>query len=138
MRLLDHAGVALEGKHAVVIGRSNLVGKPVALLLLGRNATVTMCHSRTPDLAAVVRGADVVVAAAGKPGMVAGDWIREGATVIDVGINRVGERLVGDVDYEPAAARAAWITPVPGGVGPMTVACLLANTVQACRARRGL
>jgi len=138
LRLLDHAAVPLEGKHAVVIGRSNLVGKPVALLLLGRNATVTICHSRTPDLAAVVRGADVVVAAAGKPGMVQGDWIRAGSTVIDVGINRVGERLVGDVDYEPAAARAAWITPVPGGVGPMTVACLLANTVQACRARRGL
>ncbi len=137
LRLLDHARVPLEGKHAVVIGRSNLVGKPVAFLLLARNATVTLCHSRTPDLPAVVGRADVVVAAVGKPAMVKGAWIREGAAVIDVGINRVGDKLVGDVEPE-AAARAAWITPVPGGVGPMTVAFLLANTVQACRARRKL
>jgi methylenetetrahydrofolate dehydrogenase (NADP+)/methenyltetrahydrofolate cyclohydrolase len=138
MHLLDHAGVTLAGRHAVVVGRSNLVGKPVALLLLARHATVTVCHSRTADLAGVVRGADVLVAAVGKPEMIRGEWIAPGATVIDVGINRVGEKLVGDVEYAPAAARAAWITPVPGGVGPMTVACLLENTVQAAKARRGL
>ncbi|HEV8325211.1 MAG TPA: bifunctional methylenetetrahydrofolate dehydrogenase/methenyltetrahydrofolate cyclohydrolase FolD [Myxococcota bacterium] len=138
MHLLDHAGVTLAGRHAVVVGRSNLVGKPVALLLLARHATVTVCHSRTADLAGMVRGADVLVAAVGKPEMIRGEWIAPGATVIDVGINRVGERLVGDVEYAPAAARAAWITPVPGGVGPMTVACLLENTVQAAKARRGL
>jgi methylenetetrahydrofolate dehydrogenase (NADP+) / methenyltetrahydrofolate cyclohydrolase len=129
----------LSGMEAVVIGRSNIVGKPMAQLLLGDSCTVTVAHSRTRDLPGVVRRADIVVAAVGRPEMVKGDWIRPGATVIDVGINRVdaGEgktRLVGDVDYDSAAAVAGAITPVPGGVGPMTIACLLANTLTAaCR-----
>lgn len=132
MRLLAETGVALAGAHAVVVGRSLLVGKPVALLLLEQHATVTMCHSRTRDLAATVRAADVVVAAVGRPEMVRGDWIKEGAIVIDVGINRLATgKLVGDVEFAAARERAAWITPVPGGVGPMTVAMLLANTVAA-------
>ncbi|MEI4260556.1 bifunctional methylenetetrahydrofolate dehydrogenase/methenyltetrahydrofolate cyclohydrolase FolD [Roseovarius sp. D0-M9] len=139
MMLRDHHGT-LSGLDAVVIGRSNIVGKPMAQLLLGDSCTVTIAHSRTKDLADVVRRADIVVAAVGRPEMVPGDWIKEGATVIDVGINRVeGEggktRLVGDVEYETCAARAGAITPVPGGVGPMTIACLLANTLTAaCRA----
>jgi len=120
----------------VVIGRSNIVGKPMAQLLLGDSCTVTMAHSRTRDLPDVVRRADIVVAAVGRPEMVPGDWIKEGATVIDVGINRieVGEKtkLVGDVHFDSAKDRAGAITPVPGGVGPMTIACLLANTVTAC------
>jgi methylenetetrahydrofolate dehydrogenase (NADP+)/methenyltetrahydrofolate cyclohydrolase len=132
MRLLAETGVSLVGAHAVVIGRSVLVGKPVALLLLEQHATVTMCHSRSRDLAATVRTADVVVAAVGRPEMVRGDWIREGAIVIDVGINRLATgRLIGDVEFAGARERAAWITPVPGGVGPMTVAMLLANTAAA-------
>ena len=132
MRLLAETGVDLTGADVVVIGRSLLVGKPVALLLLEQHATVTMCHSRTRDLAATVRRADVVVAAVGRPRMIRGDWIKEGAIVIDVGINRTDSgKLVGDVDFESARERAAWITPVPGGVGPMTVAMLLANTVAA-------
>ena len=126
----------LSGMNAVVIGRSNIVGKPMAQLLLGDSCTVTIAHSRTRDLPQVVRRADIVVAAVGRPEMVPGDWIKEGATVIDVGINRieVGEKtkLVGDVDFESASQRAGAITPVPGGVGPMTIACLLANTVTAC------
>jgi methylenetetrahydrofolate dehydrogenase (NADP+)/methenyltetrahydrofolate cyclohydrolase len=135
MRLLDETGVALQGARAVVIGRSTLVGKPVAMLLLERHATVTLCHSRTRDLAGVVREADLVVAAVGRPGMVRGDWIREGAVVVDVGINRTAEgRLVGDVAFAEALPRAGWITPVPGGVGPMTVAMLLANTAAAAAA----
>ncbi len=139
MMLRDHHG-SLSGMDAVVIGRSNIVGKPMAQLLLGDSCTVTIAHSRTKDLPEVVRRADIVVAAVGRPEMVPGDWIKEGATVIDVGINRIdapekGEgktRLVGDVHYESVAARAGAITPVPGGVGPMTIACLLANTVTAC------
>ncbi len=131
---------SLSGKSAVVIGRSNIVGKPMAQLLLGDSATVTIAHSRTANLAEVVRGADIVVAAVGRPQMVPGDWIKPGAVVIDVGINRVpapekGEgktRLVGDVDFDSAAKVAGAITPVPGGVGPMTIACLLANTLTAC------
>ena len=130
----------LTGKHAVVIGRSNLVGKPVAQLLLNENCTVTMAHSRTKDLAAVCRQADILVAAVGIAEMVQGDWIKPGACVIDVGINRVAAaeagktRLVGDVDFAAASALAGYITPVPGGVGPMTIACLLRNTVTAaCR-----
>jgi methylenetetrahydrofolate dehydrogenase (NADP+) / methenyltetrahydrofolate cyclohydrolase len=130
----------LTGKHAVVIGRSNLVGKPVAQLLLNENCTVTMAHSRTKDLAAVCRQADILVAAVGIAEMVQGDWIKPGACVIDVGINRVAgaeagkTRLVGDVDFAAASALAGYITPVPGGVGPMTIACLLRNTVTAaCR-----
>lgn len=132
----------LSGMNAVVIGRSNIVGKPMAQLLLGDSCTVTIAHSRTRDLPQVVRRADIVVAAVGRPEMVPGDWIKEGATVIDVGINRieVGEKtkLVGDVDFESASQRAGAITPVPGGVGPMTIACLLANTVTACCRANGL
>ncbi|KIC09928.1 methenyltetrahydrofolate cyclohydrolase, partial [Leisingera sp. ANG-M1] len=135
MMLRDHHG-SISGMDAVVIGRSNIVGKPMAQLLLGDSCTVTIAHSRTKDLPDVVRRADIVVAAVGRPEMVPGDWIKEGATVIDVGINRI-ERdgknvLVGDVDFNSAAERAGAITPVPGGVGPMTIACLLANTVTAC------
>ena len=137
MRLLAETGASLAGAHAVVVGRSLLVGKPVALLLLEQHATVTMCHSRTRDLAATVRSADVVVAAIGRPEMIRGEWVKEGAIVIDVGINRLTTgKLVGDVDFASARERAAWITPVPGGVGPMTVAMLLSNTVAAARRER--
>ena len=139
MMLRDHHGT-LSGMDAVVIGRSNIVGKPMAQLLLNDSCTVTIAHSRTKDLAAVVRRADIVIAAVGRPEMVPGDWIKPGATIIDVGINRLdaperGEgktRLVGDVDFDSCAKVAGAITPVPGGVGPMTIACLLANTVTAC------
>lgn len=132
MRLLDETGLALSGKRAVVVGRSNIVGKPVAMLLLARHMTVTVCHSRTRDLAAEVANADVVVAAVGVAKLVQGDWIKPGAVVLDVGINRDEEgRLVGDVDFHEAAERAGWITPVPGGVGPMTIAMLLENTLEA-------
>jgi methylenetetrahydrofolate dehydrogenase (NADP+)/methenyltetrahydrofolate cyclohydrolase len=137
MELLDRHGVELEGAEAVVIGRSDLVGKPVAQMLLARDATVTVCHSRTRDLPEVCLRADVLIAAVGRPRMVQGDWVKEGATVIDVGINRVDEGLVGDVDYEAAAERAALITPVPGGVGPMTIAMLLRNTLAAAQAAAG-
>jgi methylenetetrahydrofolate dehydrogenase (NADP+) / methenyltetrahydrofolate cyclohydrolase len=134
LRLLDEHDVALQGAEAVVIGRSNLFGKPMAQLLLERNATVTICHSRTRDLPAVCRRADVLIAAVGRPEMVRGDWVKDGATVIDVGINRTDAGLVGDVAFAEAAERAARITPVPGGVGPMTIACLLQNTLQAAMA----
>jgi len=134
MELLRRHHVALEGAEAVVVGRSDLVGKPLASLLLAENATVTICHSRTRDLAEVCRRADVLVAAVGRPGLVKGDWVREGAVVIDVGINRTDAGLTGDVEFEPAAERARLITPVPGGVGPMTIALLLRNTLQAARA----
>ena len=134
MELLDRHGVELEGAEAVVVGRSDLVGKPVAQMLLARHATVTICHSRTRDLPEVCRRADVLVAAVGRPRMVQGDWIKPGATVIDVGINRTDEGLVGDVDFEAAAQRAARITPVPRGVSPMTIAMLLRNTLDAARA----
>ena len=134
---------SLAGMDAVVIGRSNIVGKPMAQLLLGDSATVTIAHSKTKDLPGVVRRADIVVAAVGRPKMVPGDWIKPGATVIDVGINRTTgpngkDVLVGDVDYDSAAQVAGAITPVPGGVGPMTIACLLANTVTACCRANGL
>ncbi|MCK9462744.1 MAG: bifunctional methylenetetrahydrofolate dehydrogenase/methenyltetrahydrofolate cyclohydrolase FolD [Proteobacteria bacterium] len=136
MRLLDEAKVALAGADAVVVGRSTIVGKPMALLLLQRHATVTVCHSRTRDLAAVIGRADVVVAAVGVPGLVRGEWVKPGAAVVDVGINRRDDgSLVGDVGFEAAAERAGWITPVPGGVGPMTRACLLENTIRAARRR---
>lgn len=129
--LLRSAGVEMKGAEAVVVGRSNIVGKPAAQLLLAEGATVTICHSKTKDLAAHVGRADIVVAAVGVPEMIQGEWIKEGAAVIDVGINRLEDgRLVGDVDYESAAQRAACITPVPGGVGPMTVAKLLENTLE--------
>ncbi|AKU89811.1 bifunctional methylenetetrahydrofolate dehydrogenase/methenyltetrahydrofolate cyclohydrolase FolD [Vulgatibacter incomptus] len=136
MRLLREAGCDPAGKRAVVIGRSNIVGKPMALLLLEANATVTVCHSRTRDLAEEVARADIVVAAIGRPELVRGAWIREGAYVIDVGMNRLESgKLVGDVEFAAAAQRAAAITPVPGGVGPMTIAMLLSNTVDAANAR---
>lgn len=128
----------LSGLNAVVIGRSILVGKPMAQLLLAENCTVTIAHSRTRDLSSVVRRADIVVAAVGQPAMVKGEWIKPGATVIDIGINRTDEGLVGDVDFAGAASVAAAITPVPGGVGPMTIACLLRNTLFAAYARAGL
>jgi methylenetetrahydrofolate dehydrogenase (NADP+)/methenyltetrahydrofolate cyclohydrolase len=137
MELLRRHDVALDGAEAVVVGRSDLVGKPVAALLLAANATVTICHSRTRDLAAVCRRADVLVAAVGRPRFVAGDWVKEGAAVIDVGINRTDEGVVGDVDFAAAAERAALITPVPRGVGPMTIAMLLRNTLEAARAQAG-
>ncbi len=142
MLLRDHHR-SLSGMDAVVIGRSNIVGKPMAQLLLGDSCTVTITHSRTKDLPDLVRRADIVIAAVGRPEMVLGDWIKPGATVIDVGINRIdkpegGTRLVGDVDFESCAAVAGAITPVPGGVGPMTIACLLANTVTACCRANGL
>ncbi len=133
LELLDIHGVALEGGEAVVVGRSDLVGKPVATLLLQRNATVTTCHSRTRELAAVCARADVLVAAVGRPRMIGAEHVKPGAVVIDVGINRTDAGLVGDVDFEPVAERASLITPVPGGVGPMTPAMLLRNTVQAAR-----
>ncbi len=132
----------LSGKHAVIVGRSNIVGKPMMQLLLSQNCTVTVAHSRTKDVAALCREADIVVAAVGVPKMIKGDWIKEGATVIDVGINRIEEGdkryLVGDVDFEEASKRAAYITPVPGGVGPMTIACLLRNTVTAMCLQNGI
>lgn len=141
MLLRDRLG-DLSGLNAVVIGRSNIVGKPMAQLLLGDNCTVTVAHSRTKDLPAVCRGADILVAAVGRPRMIRGDWIKPGATVIDVGINRISDgdrgRLVGDVDFESARHVAGAITPVPGGVGPMTIACLLANTLTACFRANGL
>jgi methylenetetrahydrofolate dehydrogenase (NADP+)/methenyltetrahydrofolate cyclohydrolase len=132
MRMLEHAGVPLAGRHAVVIGRSNIVGKPMALLLLQKDATVTICHSKTAHLAELARRADVLVAAAGRPRLVGADMVKPGACVVDVGIHR-GEdgRLVGDVDFAAVKDIAGWITPVPGGVGPMTVAMLVANTVRA-------
>ena len=136
MRLLKSAEADLKGAHAVVVGRSNIVGKPIAQLLLAEHATVTIAHSRTADLPGVCREADVLIAAVGKARMIEGDWIKEGATVIDVGINRTADgKLCGDVDTAAAIERAAWITPVPGGVGPMTIACLLENTLLAARAR---
>lgn len=136
MRLLEETGTDPRGKHAVVIGRSALVGKPIAFMLLEKHATVTIAHSRTTDLADEVRRADIVVAAAGRRHLVRGDWIKQGAVVLDVGINRGDDgKLYGDVDTEAAAVRASHITPVPGGVGPMTIAMLLANTVEAAESR---
>jgi 5,10-methylene-tetrahydrofolate dehydrogenase/methenyl tetrahydrofolate cyclohydrolase len=142
--LLDKTGVDLEGAKAMVLGRSNIVGMPVALLLVGRNATVTICHSRTKDLPAVCREAEVLIAAVGRPEMVRGDWVKPGAVVIDVGVNRVddpsrekGYRLVGDVAFEEVKEVASAITPVPGGVGPMTIAMLLRNTLRAAELADG-
>lgn len=136
MKMFERTGVDLKGKEVVVVGRSNIVGKPVALMCLAEHATVTICHSRTQDLPAKVAAADVVIAAVGVPEMVKGDWIKEGAVVIDVGVNRVGEKkLVGDVEYAAAFERASAITPVPGGVGPMTITMLLYNTVVSAKRR---
>lgn len=142
--LLKHVGVKLEGCNAVVLGRSNIVGMPAALLLVRENATVTVCHSRSKDLPGIVRQADVLIAAVGRPEMVRGDWVKPGAVVIDVGVNRIddpthpkGSRLVGDVCFDEVKEVASWITPVPGGVGPMTIAMLLRNTVRAAQAANG-
>jgi methylenetetrahydrofolate dehydrogenase (NADP+)/methenyltetrahydrofolate cyclohydrolase len=136
MKMLEYTGVDLKGKEVVVVGRSNIVGKPVALMCLSQHATVTLCHSRTKDLPGKVAQADVVIAAVGRPEMIKGEWIKEGAVVIDVGVNRVGEKkLVGDVEFEAAKARASAITPVPGGVGPMTITMLLYNTVEGAKRR---
>jgi methylenetetrahydrofolate dehydrogenase (NADP+)/methenyltetrahydrofolate cyclohydrolase len=138
IEILDRGGVEIEGRNAVIVGRSPLVGKPLAAMLLARNATVTVCHSRTVDLQGACRSADILIAAAGVPMMLRRDHVKPGATVIDVGINRTEDGLVGDVDFDSAVSVAGAITPVPGGVGPMTIACLLANTVQAAGARRYL
>ncbi len=137
MRLMEHARVDLPGKEAVVVGRSVIVGRPMALLLLHANATVTMCHTRTRELAAHTRRADILVVAAGRPRLINGQMIKPGAVVIDVGVNRVDGKLAGDVDYASASAVAGWITPVPGGVGPMTIAMLLQNTLQAAESQLG-
>ncbi len=139
MKMLERTGLPIAGQRAVVVGASNIVGRPMAMELLLANATVTICNSKTRDLAAEVARADIVVAGVGKPEFLRGEWIAEGAVVIDVGINRLDDgRLVGDVEFDAAAQRAAWITPVPGGVGPMTIAMLLHNTVQAYRARQAI
>jgi len=135
--MLKRAGVPLAGKHAVVIGRSNIVGKPVAMLLLQENCTVTICHSHTQNLKEITRQADILVAAVGKAHFVTADMVKEGAAVIDVGVNRVDGKVTGDVDFEAVAPIAGWISPVPGGVGRMTVSMLMENTLEAaCRALR--
>jgi methylenetetrahydrofolate dehydrogenase (NADP+)/methenyltetrahydrofolate cyclohydrolase len=132
MRLIEHAGVQIAGRHAVVVGRSNIVGKPVAMLLLQKDATVTICHSKTPDLEATVKRGDIVIAAVGRAKLVGAAMVKPGACVVDVGINRLPDgKLAGDVDYEAVKQVAGWITPVPGGVGPMTIAMLLENCIRA-------
>jgi methylenetetrahydrofolate dehydrogenase (NADP+) / methenyltetrahydrofolate cyclohydrolase len=137
IKLIEEAGAVMAGAPTVVVGRSNLVGKPLAVLLTARDATVTLCHSRTRDLPSVVRGADILVAAIGRPELIAGDWIKPGATVIDVGVNRLpGGKVVGDVDFAAASRVAGAISPVPGGVGPMTITMLMHNTVAAARRRK--
>ena len=134
MKLLDSVGCDPKGKIAVVVGRSNIVGKPVALMLLAGHATVTLCHSRTADLAGEVTRGDIVVAATGQPGLIRGDWVKPGAVVIDVGMNKLPDgKFVGDVEFEAARLRASWISPVPGGVGPMTISMLLCNTLEAAK-----
>ena len=139
IELLDYEGIDIAGKECVVLGRSNIVGKPMAMLLLHRNGTVTICHSRTKNLQEVCSRADILVAAVGKPGFVTGDTVREGAVVIDVGINRNAEgKLCGDVDFDSVAPKAAYLTPVPGGVGPMTIAMLMQNTLTAAKEQNGL
>lgn len=138
MKMLEYIGFDLKGKNAVVVGRSNIVGKPVALLLLQQHASVTICHSRTADLGAVCREADVLVVAVGRPEMITGDMIKPGAVVIDVGINRVNDKLVGDVHFESAAEKASYITPVPGGVGPMTITMLMLNTMEAFKRKHNI
>ncbi len=134
IKMIESTGVSIEGKRAVVLGRSNIVGKPLALMLLQRNATVTICHSKTKDLPAVCREAELLLVAIGKPRFVTADMVREGAVVVDVGTNRLPDgKVVGDVDFEPVSRKAAWISPVPGGVGPMTIAMLLDNTVESAK-----
>ena len=134
MELLRRYKIPVEGQRAVVIGRSNLVGRPVALLLMHQNATITVCHSRTKDIASICREADILVAAIGKPRFITADRVKAGAAVIDVGMNRLPDgKLVGDVDFNPVEQKAGWITPVPGGVGPMTIAMLLKNTLEAAK-----
>ncbi|MBM4132967.1 MAG: bifunctional methylenetetrahydrofolate dehydrogenase/methenyltetrahydrofolate cyclohydrolase FolD [Nitrospira sp.] len=136
--MIDSTGVGIEGKRAVVVGRSNIVGKPVALMLLHRHATVTVCHSKTKDLPAVCREADILVVAIGKAKFVTADMVKDGAVVIDVGTNRLADgKFVGDVDFEPVSQRAGWISPVPGGVGPMTITMLLANTLESAKRTAG-
>ncbi len=137
LELLDREGIAIQGRDAVVVGRSEIVGKPVGMLLLHRHATVTICHSRTSDLAGQCRRADILVAAVGRAKLITGEMVKPGAAVIDVGMNRVDGKLVGDVDFESARERAGYITPVPGGVGPMTIAFLLRNTLRACARAAG-
>ena len=133
IKLIKSTGINIEGKNAVVVGRSNIVGKPVSMLLMAENATVTMCHSRTKDLAKVCAGADILVAAIGRPEMVTGEFVKEGAVVIDVGTSRVDGKLKGDVMFEQAVKKAGYITPVPGGVGPMTITMLLENTIESAK-----
>ena len=137
IELLKRTNVEISGKHAVVVGRSNIVGKPIAAMLLNRDATVTICHSRTKNLAKITREADILIAAVGKPRFITAEMVKEGAVVIDVGINRIGETLVGDVDFEKVKEKASAITPVPGGVGPMTVALLMKNTLSLALAQSG-
>lgn len=139
IRILEHYNIEIEGKDAIIVGRSNIVGKPVAVMLMKRNATVTICHTKTRNLPEKIQRADILVVAAGKPRAIKGEWIKEGATVIDVGINRLPDgKLTGDVEFESAEKRAGYITPVPGGVGPMTIAMLLSNTVYAAKLLNGL
>ncbi|MBI4667295.1 MAG: bifunctional methylenetetrahydrofolate dehydrogenase/methenyltetrahydrofolate cyclohydrolase FolD [Nitrospinae bacterium] len=138
VELLDRYQIPIEGAHCVVVGRSNIVGKPLAMMLLHRNATVTVCHSRTKDLAAVTSQADILLAAIGKPKMITANMVKEGAVVIDVGTNKVDNQIVGDVDFAGVSGKASHITPVPGGVGPMTIAMLLENTLTAYKIQRGL
>jgi methylenetetrahydrofolate dehydrogenase (NADP+)/methenyltetrahydrofolate cyclohydrolase len=139
MKMLEEEGIAVEGKHAVVVGRSTIVGKPMALLLLNASATVTVCHSKTPDLGAITRQADILVAAVGRPRMIRGDMVKPGAVVIDVGINRMPDgKLAGDVDFDAVSQVAGLITPVPGGVGPMTIAMLLGNAIKSAERVAGL
>jgi methylenetetrahydrofolate dehydrogenase (NADP+)/methenyltetrahydrofolate cyclohydrolase len=138
IKMIESTGVTIEGKRAVVVGRSNIVGKPVALMLLHRHATVTVCHSRTRDLPAVCREAELLVVAIGKARFVTADMVREGAVVIDVGTNRLPDgKFVGDVDFDPVSQRAGWISPVPGGVGPMTITMLLDNTLESAKRMAG-
>ena len=139
IKMIESTGVSIEGKRAVVLGRSNIVGKPLALMLLQRNATVTICHSKTKDLPSVCREAELLLVAIGKPKFVTSDMVREGAVVIDVGTNRLPDgKVVGDVDFEPVSQKAGWISPVPGGVGPMTIAMLLDNTVESAKRMAGM
>ena len=138
IKMIESTGVGIEGKRAVVVGRSNIVGKPVALMLLHRNATVTVCHSKTKDLPAVCRSAEILVVAIGKARFVTADMVSDGAVVVDVGVNRTADgKFVGDVDFEPVSQKAAWISPVPGGVGPMTIAMLLQNTLESAQRAAG-